>query len=96
MEEILNRLQHNLDTNTPCEASDIQAVVGFAREWQWVSVGNELPEPQSRVMAFASNGRVFQALYDGEAFACYTINSQEFYVGSVTHWQPLPNPPENE
>lgn len=32
MKEVLDRLQHNLDTNTPCSAADIQAVVDFARE----------------------------------------------------------------
>lgn len=71
---------------------------------KWISAKDRLPKPGERVIA--TNGKV-----SGEAYiqnsvpekCCSAARWQRYYGASwdagfefpVTHWMPLPNPPEN-
>jgi len=56
---------------------------------KWISVKDELPEKWLRVLIF--NGGIRTAHY-GYTQWCYT--GIAVLVPSVTHWMPLPPPPE--
>lgn len=70
---------------------------------EWISVEDKLPEqrnlPRSRsVLIYCkSNLCTFTAVYNFEScgweyFACGSVEVMEY----VTHWMPLPEPPEQE
>jgi hypothetical protein len=65
---------------------------GFMSEW--ISVKDRLPQPLEDVLAHELRGRIFIG-YCAETF----IGNPIWYVGgygaiTITHWMPLPNPPE--
>ena len=64
---------------------------------EWISVETELPGPRMVILAF-DNGGVWFGMYlrgrwieedEGGGF----VEDKEY---SVTHWQPLPSPPDTE
>lgn len=64
---------------------------------KWISVKDRLPEDDGEVLA--CNGKdVFIAHCEGEYWAVYLLNTEddcyEQHVVKVTHWMPLPEPPE--
>lgn len=60
---------------------------------EWISVKDRLPEPGNMYL-----------VWDGECDECYLahidpdngrwIGFNFFYMDHITHWMPLPNPPE--
>lgn len=65
----------------------------------WISVKDRLPEPKNKNEQFA----VYCFNQDGLRFVAaeYFMESQNKFFGSggfftVTHWQPLPEPPKDE
>ena len=62
----------------------------------WISVGERLPEEDRCVMCYLKDGSpctvcVYYA--DGELFFAPGLNN---VTDSVTHWMPLPKPPEED
>lgn len=67
----------------------------FKPEQEWISVKDRLPEPGERVIA--TNGAIVlemhRRLFNQEmCWARYGIKLEDFYE-PVTHWMPLPQPP---
>ena len=68
-----------------------EQLIQKAKEPNWIPVTERLPESDTAVIVATDNGMVFQCLYayDGwDLWDGYTVN--------ITHWMPLPNPPEGE
>ena len=65
----------------------------------WISVKDRLPDDEKRYLICGLHGRIDIAYYQpiGDKFS----NHEPFWQGSncrftvVTHWQPLPEPPES-
>lgn len=74
-----------------CEAID-KVIAG-----QWVPVGEKLPELEQKVLACGAHHGMEVQQYHGSRFAadghCVWIWKHNT-VKTVTHWMPLPEPPE--
>lgn len=61
---------------------------------EWISVNDSLPETGKRVLTYADNGAMFAAHLDGYWY----VDTGEMYystpLANITHWMPLPAPPE--
>ena len=55
-------------------------------QYEWVSVKDRMPKPFTTVLAHYTNGRI------------HTVGYIDRFLtrGTVTHWMPLPTPPESE
>lgn len=71
------------------------------KERQWIPVGERLPEPDKKVLAIVS-GRWENITFD-RAYELMSWSSDEGWImeawpeledPEVTHWMPLPEPPE--
>jgi hypothetical protein len=64
---------------------------------QWISVEERLPEDEIYVL-FAINGAILTTGYYSKFDGDYSLddNRWEAEGWEVTHWQPLPAPPEEE
>lgn len=56
---------------------------------EWISVKDRLPEPNQDVLAIHSEG-----IIDINFLDHYTGFLFENLYGEITHWMPLPEPPE--
>lgn len=68
---------------------------------KWISAEERLPEVSVRLLAYEYSAALL--VYDGEhmheAYYCHTTKmwhdaSDEDHIIDVTHWMPLPEPPE--
>ena len=59
----------------------------------WISVDFMKPNEGDKVLCFG-NFFTCVGVYDGDDFFD-PLDGQDFVKGCVTHWQPLPDPPEN-
>lgn len=63
----------------------------------WISVKDRLPEPGQRVIVFSAKGKfIGEGWMDAKRkwFRYDGFASVELLFGTVTHWQPFPEPPE--
>ena len=59
----------------------------------WISVDERLPEYLESVLCYSEDlGKVYEAYYQPQT-GCFHTNMVEAYP-NVTHWMPLPEPPE--
>ena len=56
-------------------------------EEEWISVKDRLPEKDEYVLCFCNIGDGFQAIFN-------FTKERKFNGTAVTHWMPLPKPPE--
>lgn len=64
---------------------------------EWISVKDRLPEEFVDVLAYLKNGKINRTWRDKVGFRNATSKKVRWYSdGSVTHWMPLPEPPEVE
>ena len=81
-------------------ALDVLRAYGDERAGQWVSVEERLPEKAKwsgdRVLVYTEEGYIHTGLYEGEAATEDDPWWDKFNdSGLVTHWMPLPEPPED-
>lgn len=66
----------------------------------WISVKDRLPDDKERYLICTEDGRIDIAYYQpiGDTFSEYEPFWQGScrFTASVTHWQPLPEPPKGE
>ncbi len=55
-------------------------------ERRWIPVAERLPDIGAVVLAYSKIAGIYVDYYEGEAFGYF----------DVTHWMPLPKPPEGE
>jgi len=62
-----------------------------AAQSEWISVEERLPETETSVLVFTERGYIFSSWASNEdVFWFYNEDEDD----RVTHWQPLPEPPE--
>ena len=65
----------------------------------WVSVGEKLPEEGQKCIGFQKTGTVYcryeRQYFYREADPCDQDRIISVYYPEVTHWQPLPPPPQS-
>lgn len=55
----------------------------------WISVEDELPYIHQQVLYYDDNNAVM-----GKHIGICPYSEHNFSIGKVTHWMPLPDPPE--
>jgi len=73
---------------------------------KWISVKDRLPENNSRILAW-SDGSLYDSFFMGDNFILLGYSShhkkqimgnlymkKEFILRDISHWMPLPEPPE--
>jgi hypothetical protein len=61
-----------------------------AKEGEWISVEDRLPNHLNDVLCVTDEGEVFECEYQTTSWFSYNLGK----VINVTHWQPLPEPPQ--
>lgn len=59
----------------------------------WVSVGDRLPDGDNDMLVWSLGRYMDIGWYNNESFRWYTTCSDD-WIDGVTHWMPLPEPPE--
>jgi hypothetical protein len=67
----------------------------YANQDKWISVKNELPEKGERVLVFTDYGG-FDVCYLNNNNSWINSMRPQHSNGNVTHWQPLPDTPNND
>ena len=67
--------------------------LNLASKSAWISCDDRLPEHLKNVLVCTKKGVVIEAYYDEENKE-WTITNSESRITNITHWQPLPEPPE--
>ena len=62
---------------------------------QWISVKDRLPEQKGDYLCVCESGEISVG-YFSKWIIGYGFETQEVGQGLVTHWMPLPDPPEGE
>ena len=63
---------------------------------EWISVKDRLPETSSELLLHTKSGSNYVGFYKYiiKMFICYGVYKKEIDDIEVTHWMPLPKPPE--
>lgn len=69
--------------------------LNLASKSAWISCKYELPQHLKNVIVCTKNGVVIEAYYDEDRKE-WTITNNDSRITSITHWQPLPEPPKGE
>lgn len=59
----------------------------------WISVDERLPESLQRVLAINTRGDMFTSVYISFSTGKNAWSTPYSYLGDITHWMPLPEPP---
>jgi hypothetical protein len=91
-----------------CEIEELEAEIERLKQaGEWISVKNRLPERNTLVLITA-NGRTYTAtLFDVDGIEYWAVNNrgnsddpstkvERVRATAITHWMPLPEPPEKE
>lgn len=63
---------------------------------EWIKCSDEMPEENSKVIAFTAYGEmIFDMHYKWEKYDNEWMSEYTLWRGRVTHWMPLPEPPED-
>lgn len=61
------------------------------RKQEWISVEDRLPEREGKYIAYTTRGTIEIA-----RFYSYYVNDKPQFDYWITHWMPLPQPPETK
>ena len=63
---------------------------------KWISVKDRLPEESGKVLVYCKDGYMTDVNYSAkhQQFNNYDVCAKQNEVWDVTHWMPLPTPPE--
>ena len=95
-------LRDRLDEITDTKIALLTAIDALEQDNGWINIKDRKPEPETWVLVYIKypspvfelergiqkTSSVKKMFYDGESFYC------DF--GTITHWMPLPTPPESE
>ena len=65
-----------------------------AEQSSWISVGDRLPETEGYVIVAWANGYVELSRFTRDKYSHGGSWHPDFIPDDITHWQPLPQPPE--
>lgn len=71
-------------------------LVGYSYN-KWIDVDVKLPEDKKTVLIFCGLDKSSYVAYYDKDYECWfsvDIPNRHFNFSTITHWQPLPNPPE--
>lgn len=64
---------------------------------EWVSVEERLPEDNTQVLMWSAKWKIAEAgSYYNQHFWVYSEIGDGYIADNITHWMPLPLPPEKE
>ena len=64
---------------------------------EWVSVDEKFPEDNTQVLMWSARWKIAEAgSYYNQHFWVYSEIGDEYIADNITHWMPLPLPPEKE
>ncbi len=63
MQEILNRVQEQLNENWAVDKEDIQALVDYVENDEWISVDDRMPEKEEREYAVTDGHGLYISYY---------------------------------
>lgn len=63
---------------------------------EWISVKDRMPENQNDVIVCDVHGNIFAAYYFPHIYGWQYAFTAEPCKYEITHWRPLPQPPESE
>jgi len=67
----------------------------FSTETQWISSAKELPDTTEYVLTLTDKGKICILSHNHNGEWENNVNGR-VYSGEITHWMPLPAPPESE
>ena len=64
---------------------------------EWVSVEEKLPEDNTQVLMWSARWKIAEAgSYYNQHFWVYREIGDGYIADNITHWMPLPSPPDKE
>lgn len=91
-------LKRNLNKVFPRECDQLYGMLQLIDESptltspnEWVSVEEKLPPPKQNVLAYSTRSGIAEADYADGVWMQYRWSA---VMESVTHWMPLPEPPD--
>ena len=75
---------------------DIQAMPTLTPQNEWISVEDRLPEGHMQVLMWSARWKIAEAgSYYNKHFWVYTEIGDGYIADNITHWMPLPEPPDS-
>lgn len=90
MSDLLGQIEY---WTSRCEATE-RELAALKEQRRWIPVGERLPDDNAEVLFYGHHNCITLGYYHHEKW--YFDTGWEFDLGTVTHWQPLPEPPETE
>ena len=95
IEELVGFYNHCMATEQGQVAELIDKAIAALEAQEWVSVEDRLPESNTIVLGWGSHHWPWVVEMESEPNEWYDSSDGNGVVG-VTHWKPLPEPPEDE
>ena len=84
-------MDYDLDESMPFNEYKIEAreIIDLVEQSQWISVKDRMPEIGMSYTTYGSHSLSVTLNLDSDGWS-----DEDEYLTGVTHWQPLPKPPE--
>ncbi|WP_283119615.1 DUF551 domain-containing protein [Neisseria elongata] len=88
------------DYNTLANPADLELIphpdTARAKQSEWISVEERLPETEGYVIVAWANGYVELSRCTRDKYSHGGSWHPDFIPDDITHWQPLPKPPKGD